>query len=239
MENESRGVLGLLDRISDLGPAAQASIPGLYAWAITVAPSAWAREAGWPADVTAVLALAVLAAAPVLERAQPLRARVLSVWGFTVTSLATWLLVPSALSPSHLDVVRAVAGVVGWALFATASAAPALPRLRNDDRVTSEGRLRPRSRFPRGDTAFIAVGVALAAALELVGWRVVAEERAVLVRLVAIACGLAMVGAWTSFAVSRHGRRAPAPLKVRLRRSLPYVVVLVLLVIAGVVIRLA
>ena len=31
----------LLARVSDLGTAAQASIPGLYAWAVTVAPAAW------------------------------------------------------------------------------------------------------------------------------------------------------------------------------------------------------
>ena len=35
----------VLERIAGIGASAQAAIPGLYAWAITVAPAAWSRGA--------------------------------------------------------------------------------------------------------------------------------------------------------------------------------------------------
>src|SRR6478672_8663629 len=47
-----------------------------------------------------------------------------SFWGFVVSSVLVWLLVPSALSPVRLDGLRGGLGMVGWALFAFASAGP-------------------------------------------------------------------------------------------------------------------
>src|SRR5271168_4263230 len=82
-----------LGRVTDLGSAAQASIPGLYAWAVTVAPVAWSRGAPVFAKVFAILGLLALAIALFLEHRRPgnaPRARAVAVWGLSLTSAFTW-----------------------------------------------------------------------------------------------------------------------------------------------------
>src|SRR3954452_24118179 len=85
----------VLERVASLGASAQAAIPGLYAWAITVAPAAWSRGAPLFAKGAAVVGLLAIATAPLVERAppSPLRpwtgpkwARIWSVWGFVLSS---------------------------------------------------------------------------------------------------------------------------------------------------------
>jgi hypothetical protein len=53
---------------------------------------------------------------------------------------------------------------------------------------------------------YLGAGVLMAAALQAIGWTVVVPERAILVRVVTVACGIAVVGATTSAAVARHAR---------------------------------
>jgi hypothetical protein len=222
--------------LSDLGSAAQASIPGLYAWVVTVAPAAWSRGASPFAKVFAVSGVLALIAALVLERVRPddaPRARVVAVWGLSLTSAFTWLLVPSALSTLRVDVARGFAGMLGWALFAFACAAPPMRRDEaGDARVVEGPPLRPRTRLARGDLAIMSLGAAIACVLQVIGWRSGPPERAILVRLVAIACGLAVVGASTGVALARHVRRASASRKERVRRALPWVTLLSTLVVA-------
>src|SRR6185503_4004543 len=56
----------------------------------------------------------------------PTWARIWSVWGFVLSSAIVWSLAPAALSSARLDGVRGALGMVGWALFAFASAGPVL-----------------------------------------------------------------------------------------------------------------
>ena len=56
-------------RLSELGASAQAAIPGLYAWAITVAPAAWSRGAPLVAKVAAIIGVVALVTAPLVEGA--------------------------------------------------------------------------------------------------------------------------------------------------------------------------
>jgi hypothetical protein len=225
-----------LSRMTDLGSAAQASIPGLYAWAVTVAPVAWSRGAPFFAKIFACLALAALALALFLEHRRPddaPRARAVAVWGFSLTSAFTWLLVPAALSTLRLDVARGLAGMLGWAMFAFACAAPPVRRDDvSDGRVVEGPPLRPRTRLARGDVAIMSLGAVVACLLQLVGWRSGPPERAILVRLVAIACGLAVIGASTGVALARHARRARASRKERIRRALPWLTLLSTLAVA-------
>ena len=72
-----------------------------------------------------------------------------------------------------------------------------------------------------GTASYVAVGVVLALAMQAVGWGVAAPERAVLVRLVTVVCGIAVLGATTSIALARHATRVPASRRLRLRRALP------------------
>jgi hypothetical protein len=231
-----------LKRISDLGSAAQASIPGLYAWAVTVAPAAWSRGASPFAKVFAVLGVLALVAALVLEHRRPEkapRARAVAVWGLSLSSAFTWLLVPAAMSTLRLDVARGFAGMLGWAMFAFACAAPPIRRDEaSDARVVEGPPLRPRTRLARGDVAIMSLGAAIACLLQVIGWRSGPPERAILVRLVAIACGLAILGAATGIALARHGRRVPASRKERIRRSFPWLTLLSTLIVARVAVRL-
>jgi hypothetical protein len=261
----------VLERVASIGASAQAAIPGLYAWAITVAPAAWSRGAPWLAKVASIIGLLALVTAPFVEGGGaavspdaartgpadandatlkkrpplidivrswtgPTWARAWSVWGFVLSSAIVWALAPSALSAARLDGVRGALGMVGWALFAFASAGPAL---RSDPseaaRIVASTSLKPRSELPRGDGAYVGLGVVLALSMQAVGWGVPVPERAVLVRLVTVVCGIAVLGGTTSIALSRHSTRVPASGRIRLRRALPWFVMLALFAVAGIV----
>jgi hypothetical protein len=269
----------VLTRLSELGASAQAAIPGLYAWSITVAPAAWSRGAPLVAKVAAVIGVIALVTAPLVEGAGlrtpvpppppdpfldpgagrpsqapspptgvaalrawtgPTWARIWSVWGFVLSSAIVWTLAPGALSSARLDGVRGALGVVGWALFAFASAGPSL-RADPDAsaRIVAGSSLKPRSELPRGDGAYVAAGLVLALSMQAVGWGVPTPERAVLVRLVTVVCGVAVLGATTSIALARHVPRARATRSLRLRRALPWVVMLALFLGSGIVLTFA
>jgi hypothetical protein len=51
------------------------------------------------------------------------------------------------------------------------------------------------------------------------------------VRLVALACGLALVGASSAVALARHVKRAPTPRRERLQRAAPWMVLASILVV--------
>ena len=261
----------VLDRVASVGSSAQAAIPGLYAWAITVAPAAWSRGAPTLAKVAAIVGVVALVTAPLVEGAAPAPsadasaagrgqatprkprfaarmrdwtgptwARVWSVWGFVLSSAMVWALTPTALSAARLDGVRGALGMVGWALFAFASAGPAL---RADPeragRIVASTSLKPRSELPRGDGLYVVVGVVIALSMQAFGWGVAVPERAVLVRLVTVVCGIAVLGGTTSIALARHSRRAPASTRSRLRRALPWLVMLALVAVSGGVVGMA
>jgi hypothetical protein len=231
-----------LGRLLDLGSAAQASIPGVYAWGITVAPAAWSRGAPFFAKAFALLGLLALAGALTLEHRRPgaaAQARALAVWGLALTSAFTWLLVPAAMSTLRLDVARGLAGMLGWALFAFACAAPPVRRSEaSDARIVEGPPLRPRTRLAPGDLAIMSFGAAAAGVLQVVGWRSGPAERAILIRLVVVACGLALIGAATAVALARHVRRVPPSRKERIRRALPWVAMLSMLLVIRVAVSL-
>ncbi len=262
-----------LEQIASIGASAQAAIPGLYAWAITVAPAAWSRGAPLFAKAAAIVGVLALVTAPFVEGASalvppaerprgersddaakarprlvdsirswtgPTWARAWSVWGFVLSSAIVWALAPSALSSARLDGVRGAFGMVGWALFAFASAGPVLrPDPNAAGRIVASTSLKPRSELPRGDGAYVAIGIALALAMQGVGWGVAAPERAVLVRLVTVVCGIAVVSGTTSIALARHTTRVPASGRLRLRRALPWLVMLALVAASGAAVGMA
>ena len=137
-----------------------------------------------------------------------------------------------------MDATRGVAGMIGWGLFALASAAPAVPRDPEASRVVEGAPLRPRTKIPRGDAWFIVAGTILAIGLQTIGWSVTVPERALLVRLVALASGLAVLGAATQVALGRHARRTRPSRKTRIRRSYPFLIVLGVLGAVGLVLLL-
>src|SRR5579862_1738572 len=101
----------LLDRLTGMGAAAQATIPGVYAWGVTVAPDVmfrvtwrthavtawWWTTASIVSKVAALAALGALGAGFVLERKQGwgTRARLVSLWGFVLSCAIAWAAAPS------------------------------------------------------------------------------------------------------------------------------------------------
>ncbi len=233
-------------RLSTLFGLGQPAIPGLYAWSLTVAPVAWSRGASTPAKCVACLAVLVLIAEPLLAGVGRVRgrgwegsevARVVSVWGFALTSAAVWVLAPNALSVGRLDGVRGTLGMLGWSLFAFASAGPTL---RGDSPSTSmvspldlQSR-KSRMALVRRDSAYIALGVVLALAMQTIGWGVPSPERAVLVRLVTVVCGVALLDGTTNLALARSGAGVRLPLQRRLRRGAVWIILLLVVVMFGV-----
>lgn len=194
---------GPAERLASLGPSAQAAIPGVYAWAVTVASCGFARGVPWQTRALALLGPLALAAAVLVDRERPQVARNVALWGLVGSSLLVWALVPAAVGPSRFDAVRGVMGMLGWGAFAFTLAAPAFPRREADDaRVIERGRLPPRQRSARWRGAILGAGVAVAPALQAIGWGIEPRERALLVRLYALLAGMAVLAVFAEIAVA-------------------------------------
>jgi hypothetical protein len=217
-----------------LGASDQLAIVGAYAWFVTVAPAAWAREAPVAAKVVATSGLLLLLVAPLVERRfaeqgrtlesgspvhEVLRRRVrglrnVSVWGLAATSGTVWLL--AGAPGSTFDDVRGAFGMLGWALLAFAAAGPALeviPSTAAPLPATHAARNLP----SRSATGLIAVSGLIAAGVQVIGWRTESPEAAVLSRLVTVAVGLGLISLTARLAIVR--RTAPAKVPVAEGRS--------------------
>jgi hypothetical protein len=229
--------LGLLDRLGAMSAAAQASVPAIYAWGVTVAPAAWSRGAPLLAKVGAVGALAAVAIALAGERRWGTRARIPALWGFVLASAVTWSAAPGALAPLRVDAPRAMAGMLGWALFALTFAAPAIDAREalptEEEPADSDPPLAPRRVLARGDAWYLAGGALFAVGLQGIGWQISTTERAVLVRVVSLAAGIALLAVSTQVALARHVPRVPGRPAARLRRAMPPLVALGLLALGG------
>ncbi len=185
-----------------LGSTAQAAVPGLYAWFVTVVPCAWSRGDHLPGKVASILALAALAVAIYLEPQRPKVARAVSVWGLTGGSILVWMFSSVQLAPQHFATARALSGMLGWGLFAYASAAPALGTRTGG--VVEAGLLKPRSTVLRGDAWYLGGGIIAALVLQTIGWRVLSPERALLIRIATLAAGIGVIGAAVSLSLARR-----------------------------------
>lgn len=250
------------DRWSWLGASLQAAVPGTYAWAVTVVPFAWARGAGsigMLAKAGALVGLFALWTAPVVdvsrrfssrtpERLHPWL-RAWSFWGFVLASVLVWGLVPVLRATTKIDAIRGVFGVVGWLLFAFASAGPSLEKKRDAtfaplrlDVDTPPAVASKTARGSRGDLVYLVLGLAAALGIQSIGWDVESPERAVLVRLVTIGTGIAVFSATSTIALARHRPKNPALARARsrtrLRRALPWIVILALAAFPGVLLAI-
>ena len=221
----------LLDRVAAWSAASQSALAGAYAWGVTVAPAAWSRGAPAVAKAAALAALFALSLGFASIRFGR-RMRRTGFWAFVLSCTAVWVAVPSALGVLRVDVVRGIAGMLGWALFGLTSAAPARPIVTGP--ATRARPLSPRQVLARGDELYLGIGALGAIAIQTVGWRVPSVERALLVRFVVVASGLAVLATSAELALARHKRRAELVSLVQLRSARPHFVVLSVLAIAGV-----
>jgi hypothetical protein len=201
-----------------------------------VAPLLWAKGEGLAAAfVAAVAAPIVLLAGSIVEPWLGPRARVGVLWGFFIACAAAWAAAPGSLSPAHFDSAREAAGMLGWGLFAFAAAAPPLREQEQSPPPSAESStLSPHRPLVRGDRIYAAGGLVLALALQLVGIHVVNAERALLVRFVTIAGGIALVGAMTDLALARYAQRLARSPRARLRSVFVPLAVLCILLLVGV-----
>lgn len=239
-----------LRRALELGPIAQPTVAGLFAWAVTVAPAGFApHPPRGPGNVAAAcsagVAVVALLAGAVADTAVRRRGgaahavdrlRTLTFFSFVGASLVTWICATDALAPARLGAARGVAGMVGWALYAFAFAAPVVEPVPTPARLAAG--VRSRGRVERGDAVFVALTVAAVFLLQLVGWGVEAPERAILVRVTTLGAGTLLLGAMGVFLSTRHGRSESVGARPRARRRAPLPVgwglALLVLVLAGV-----
>jgi hypothetical protein len=238
----------------ELGAAAQAAVPGFYAWGVTIMPAAWSRGAPVLAKLSAIAGVIALVGFVLAEPRLGWRARIGGVWSLLAAGVVTWAAAPSALSAFHLDAVHGIAGMFGWGLFAYASAGPAIRRTPSAEAalavVGAPGAAgapggagaaaaaappRGRLRLRRGDHAYIGAALLVATLLQTVGWSVVVPERALFVRLVTLMAAIALLGASAELATARYARRKRPSPRARLRRALPLLVGLAVVGIIGVI----
>jgi hypothetical protein len=222
------------ERPQALGALRHASIPGVYAWAVTVAPLLWARGDGaLVARGAAGASLVFLLAGAVFEPRLGARMRFACLWAFLIACALAWGASPGSLSPGRFDATREVAGMLGWGLFAFAAAAPPLRRGAVVSGESSGPLLPSHRRLAHGDSLYAGFGIALALSIQVVGLRAPTPERALLVRFVALAAGLAAIGASQELALARHSIHAARRPSARFRSAFAPVAVLLILLLAG------
>jgi hypothetical protein len=214
-----------------------ACIPGMYAWAVTVASSAFGRGSPWIAGLAGAMALVALVAGVPAGARWGARGRDASLWTFVLTCAVTWSLAPPSLSSHQFDWVRGAAGVLGWALFGLAWAAPPLSPVDATTTVRLEPGMAGRRPLPGGDALYLAFGAGAAGAMQLVGWGSGPPERALLVRFATLAAGIAVLGGIAEVAAVRFDTRRPRNSRIGVRRLLVWGTVLALLVFAGLLTR--
>ncbi|MFO0675147.1 MAG: hypothetical protein U0169_01305 [Polyangiaceae bacterium] len=179
----------------------QVALAGTYAWAATVLPVASASSVGIAARVSGGVAVAALGVHVYATHRAATRTWIASLAAFVLASASAWLSASFGPTKIEFDTTRGIAGMIGWLLFAVADAAPSTPPRLDESRILAVVPPDERKRNPR-DVFVLAFGVLAASGLQGFGWDVAPPERALLVRLVALAAGLAIVGTASHVAVS-------------------------------------
>jgi hypothetical protein len=213
-----------------LSAAAQASLAGAYAWAVAVAPLAWAPGSSSATKFGAAAALLALLLGVAGVRWTKPWIRPVSLWGVVLASAFTWSTFPLGLGLARVDPVRGVSGMLAWALYALAYASPAIEPLSAASRAASHAPLAERRKLPTGDRAYVLGGTLVAIALQLPGWSLSDPGQALLTRLLGVASGLVAIGLATDLAGRRSAPGAPRP-KKRRRRVEPEVLLTIVVVV--------
>jgi hypothetical protein len=165
-------------------------VPGGYAWAVTIAPIAFATGVGVATRVAAAVGLVALVSGAVVEGPEDRRTRVVVGWVVVASSVATWCLAPAALV-NAFDAPRGLAGMLGWALFAFAVASP--PRAGGTTRIATARGERMQSAPVWLDRVVLLVALGFGVLVQVPGWRIEPRDRALLIRLIGLAASLGLV----------------------------------------------
>ncbi len=204
-----------MEKATGLAPPSQPPrvsilLPGLYAWAITVALPSSAAHAPWWARAPAGLACVCLLLAPF---AGALRARLdvaLGLYGFLGCSLGCWVALSTsglALAPHGLT---GAFGAFGWMLFAFAWGELRAKRVpENDPHVLAGAPLAPRQTFPRSAEWVLAFGTLGAGLLLVLAWRIDRPSHGVFGQAAALLSSLLVTAGATRVALERQPRELP------------------------------
>lgn len=180
-------------------------LPGVYAWATTVALPAWSAGGG-VARAGALGALGLLVLGAFAARRNLLIGRAVGVLGFVGLSAGTWGALGPTLALANLDLVRASLGAIAWGLFAmgwgSLRSPERVPEL--DPRALQGEPLSPKTRLSR--EAGVVFGACLAAGLllPLLAWRVRENGLALLAHAAALAGAIAVINVGSRFVLARY-----------------------------------
>lgn len=183
-------------------------LPGLYAWAATVALPSTSPEVGSYGRLTAFLALIALVLGPWVAPARPALGRVLGIHVFIGLSLATWAIALRAGASLASEPLRAALGGLGWMAYAFGWGELGRPlRVPEDDPAVLGGPpLPPRAELPRRASIVFGIGVAGALLLAALAWRVSRTPQTVMAHAVALAAGLWLIAASTQVGLTTAPR---------------------------------
>jgi hypothetical protein len=149
----------------------------------------------------------LLAGGTLLERIRGYAIRSQYLLGFTLACGVCWVTAATPGQP-FLDAPYAVAGILAWGALALSWAAPPV-RPPSAAPIVLGAITKVQDSFPRGASVNIALGVSVAVGLQLVSFEAKSPERALLFRLVAVACSLCAIGVSAGAALTRLRRKPP------------------------------
>jgi hypothetical protein len=190
--------------------------PGLYAWGITVAWPASQRLVPLSVRLLASAALAALVLGAVFTRWWPVAARIVGVWLFVATSVATWIALARAVDPSHLDPVHGLLGSVGWAAFAVVWGGERLPA----ESAEPPARAAPWPVSWRRTMIIMALVAVTASVPITLAWWVQSLERSLLAHSVSLAAGIALLAKGADLAAPPSRESGPPPPADRPKRRI-------------------
>jgi len=220
----------VLDRVPQI---AQVLVPGLFAWAITVVPSAMHPLAWWSAKLTCAFALVALVLGAVVGRDRIKVAYALGIWAFLVFSVLTWLASPASLHVARVDVVRAIAGSFGWMLYALGWGTPWRAGIHPEDnpRARIHPKLEPRLAPVQRRPAVVFVSAVGAIGCMLLAYRSAEPSRAMMMHGIALACAVALVSAGARVSLGQGQKKMPESVAARTSHVFPWLMALIALAV--------
>jgi len=229
---EPDGLARLLPDLREAG-LPQTVLAALVAWAITVAPAAFARSSPRWAVLLAVLALFAGLGGPLLVSTRPFLARHIGISIFLALVTGTWLLSSPTLQPARLDPLRAAIGAIAWGVFALSWNERWAPK-RDVEVDPNAPVLQARATLPRLAVPIAAAGVVSGLVYIVTAWRVRDVDRALVVQALSLVCAVAVITVSATVAIARGRRPDPGPRRLTAPALRP-LIMLVALAIAGAV----
>jgi hypothetical protein len=190
-----------------------ALLPGLYAWATTVALPVAAPHAPKSARLLAAGALAALLLSPVVALRGPLLEIGFGIYGFVGASLGTWMLLHATGTSLGASAVRSAFGAMAWMLFAFGwgelRARRQIPE--KDPHVLPGPVLKPRKVWSLSAELILGLGVLGAGILLALAFRTSRPSHGVLAQSLALLTSLLTVAGATRIALERTPRELPTP----------------------------